>query len=188
MRRPNASPSRSTARLMAAYTCGPRTRILSEPAGSRPTVTTQVTLSQLPRASVWRSTTRTRRTLRVWRARAANRRYSAYVRAWALIVSSPTTVIRFMRKISARRGPTLGRAKGRSPTRLTRGRVSKRKAGLQDERPYCFIFRQSVTVLIFSASAARRRLPPNFSRARSIMTRSCSCKSSVSSPGRRRVF
>jgi hypothetical protein len=41
-------------------------------------------------------------------------------------------------------------------------------------RPYCFILRQSVTVLILRASAAWRRLPRNFSRARSIMTRSCS--------------
>jgi hypothetical protein len=52
MRRPNPSPRRSTARLMAAYTCVPLTRILSEPAGSRLTVTTQVTLSQVPRSSV----------------------------------------------------------------------------------------------------------------------------------------
>ena len=34
--------------------------------------------------------------------------------------------------------------------------------------PYCFILRQSVTVLIFSASAAWRRLPRNRSSARSI--------------------
>ena len=58
----------------------------------------------------------------------------------------------------------------------------------QDERPYCFILRQSVTVPILSASAALRRLPPNRSRARSIMTFSCCWRSSVSSPGRTRGF
>ena len=39
--------------------------------------------------------------------------------------------------------------------------------------PYCFILRQSVTELIFSASAAWRRLPRKRLSARSIMTRSC---------------
>ena len=58
----------------------------------------------------------------------------------------------------------------------------------QDERPNCFIFRQSVTVLMLSASAALRRFPPNRSSARSMEARSCSCRSSVSSPGRRRDF
>jgi hypothetical protein len=39
--------------------------------------------------------------------------------------------------------------------------------------PYCFILRHSVTVLIFSASAAWRRFPRKRSSARSIMARSC---------------
>ena len=38
---------------------------------------------------------------------------------------------------------------------------------------YCFIFRQSVTVLIFRASAARFRLPLKRSSARRINSRSC---------------
>ena len=38
---------------------------------------------------------------------------------------------------------------------------------------YCFIFRQSVTVLIFRASAARFRLPLKRSSARRIKSRSC---------------
>ena len=38
---------------------------------------------------------------------------------------------------------------------------------------YCFIFRQSVTVLIFKASAARFRLPLKRSSARRIKSRSC---------------
>ena len=58
----------------------------------------------------------------------------------------------------------------------------------QDERPNCFIFRQSVTVLMLSASAAWRRFPLNRSSARSMEVRSCSRKSRVSSPGRRRAF
>jgi len=66
---------------------------------------------------------------------------------------------------------------------VRRGRFESKRS-VQDERPYCFIFRQSVTVLILSASAAFRRLPRNLSSARSIITRSCSCRSSVSSPGR----
>jgi len=40
-------------------------------------------------------------------------------------------------------------------------------------RSYCFIFRQSVTVLIFRASAARFRLPLKRSSARRINSRSC---------------
>jgi len=105
-RRPDARPSRSTARLMAAYTCGPVDRSLRTPEGSSVTVTAQDTLSRVSPASIWRRTTRTRRTFRECRARAANTRYSAYVRAWALTASSlQTTVIRFMPRITASCAP-----------------------------------------------------------------------------------
>jgi hypothetical protein len=65
-------------------------------------------------------------------------------------------------------------------------RVS-RVTGLNDDvrwryvaRPYCFIFRQSVTVLIFSASGASVLFPRKCSSARSSITRSCSCRSKLS--------
>jgi hypothetical protein len=76
---------------------------------------------------------------------------------------------------------------GRDPVSFRNRRAPVRQ-GSHDERPYCFILRHSVTVLIFSASAALRRLPPKRSRARSIMTCSCCWRSSVSSPERLRGF
>ena len=65
------------------------------------------------------------------------------------------------------------RASGRASEELTSARPVEELAECYAPRPYCFILRQSVTVLIFRASAAWRRLPRKRSSARSIMARSC---------------
>ena len=57
---------RSTARLIAAYACGPHARVRTQPEGSSATVTAQTTLSHVPlRSSRRRTTLRAANMLRV---------------------------------------------------------------------------------------------------------------------------
>lgn len=95
----------------------------------------------------------------------------------------PALILRTRRAPNARENE---RRSGRVPFRNEGCRFRmKWEPAAYATRPYCFILRQRVTVLILRASAASFRFPRKRSSARSIVARSCAWRSRLSSSGAR---